>query len=57
MIYSSQRAKDVPDLGALPGQEGPFGHWPELGETDDTDAEDGLVEPAVAVVPPRSRYG
>ncbi|MFJ7146743.1 hypothetical protein ACIQVT_00780 [Streptomyces sp. NPDC100445] len=47
----------MPALGVLTGQRGPFSHWSELGETDDTDAEDGLGEPAAAVVPPPSRYG
>ncbi|MGW5433917.1 hypothetical protein ACWET9_43305 [Streptomyces sp. NPDC004059] len=57
MIYGSHRGKGAPALGALPGQEGPFGHWHELGETGDTDAEDGLGDPAEAVMPPPSRYG
>ncbi|MFF4398501.1 hypothetical protein [Streptomyces sp. NPDC001480] len=57
MIHGSHRAKGAPALGALPGREGPFGHWHEPRETDDTDAEDGLGEPAASVVPPPSRYG
>lgn len=42
MIYGSCRAKGAPTLGALPGQDGPFGHRPAPGKDDDTflDAEE-----------------
>lgn len=46
MIYGCQRAKGAPLLGARPGQDGPFGRWPEAAG-DETDTG----EPAAALVP------
>lgn len=50
MIYGSHRAKGAPVLGALPGQDGPFGHRPVPGEDDDTTL--AVHEPAATVPAP-----
>ncbi len=34
MIYGSHRAKGAPRVGALPGQDGPFGRRPDPAEDD-----------------------
>ncbi|MFD8609730.1 hypothetical protein [Streptomyces sp. NPDC059631] len=45
MIYASHRTKGAPVLGALPGQEGPFGHRPAPGEDEDpAHAEDQAAD-------------
>ncbi|GLW19906.1 hypothetical protein Stsp01_66490 [Streptomyces sp. NBRC 13847] len=51
MIYDIHRVKGTPVLGALPGQDGPFGRRP--GEDDDTKVD--VEKPAAAV--PASRDG
>ncbi|GAA3049074.1 hypothetical protein [Streptomyces glomeratus] len=38
MIYGLHRAKGAPALGALLGEDGPFGRRPVLGEDADTKA-------------------
>ncbi|WP_159057851.1 MULTISPECIES: hypothetical protein [unclassified Streptomyces] len=48
MIYAPHRLKGVPVLGALPGQDGPFGRRPAPGEDDDTGPD---TEEPVAAVP------
>lgn len=48
MIYAFHRTKGAPVLGALPGQDGPFGRQPAPGEDDDTGAD---TEEPVAAVP------
>lgn len=55
MIYTPHRAKGAPVLGALPGQEGPFGRRPAPGEDDDTGVE--AEEPVATVPAPRDRSG
>lgn len=45
MIYASHRAKGAPVLGALPGQEGPFGRRSAPGEDEDlADADDQAAD-------------
>jgi hypothetical protein len=51
MIYGSHRAKSAPVLGALPGQDGPFGHWPDPAEEDDAVTIDAPDDPAAVTVP------
>lgn len=54
MIYGHHRAKGAPMLGALPGQDGPFGRRPAMGEDDDTNADAEELEAAAVVPAPRS---
>lgn len=44
MIYGIHRTKGAPVLGALPGQDGPFGRRPAPDEDDNTDT--AIEEPA-----------
>ncbi|MCX4784527.1 hypothetical protein [Streptomyces sp. NBC_01264] len=44
MIYGIRRTKGAPVLGALPGQDGPFGRRPAADEDDRTDTT--IKEPA-----------
>jgi hypothetical protein len=53
MIYASHRAKGAPVLGALPGQEGPFGRRPAPDEDEDPTGD--VVEQAAHVPAPRAR--
>ncbi|WP_179499970.1 hypothetical protein [Streptomyces sp. WZ.A104] len=53
MIYASHRVKGAPVLGALPGQEGPFGRRPAPGEDEDSLRD--LEERAADVPAPRAR--
>lgn len=48
MIYALHRARGAPTLGALPGQDGPFGRRPAPGEDDDTGVR---AEELTATVP------
>ncbi|MGW8700154.1 hypothetical protein ACWGOK_24965 [Streptomyces eurythermus] len=50
MIYAPHRLKGAPTLGALPGQDGPFGRRPAPGEDDDT--AEHAEEPTVMVPTP-----
>ncbi|MCZ0984376.1 hypothetical protein O1L60_47325 [Streptomyces diastatochromogenes] len=52
MIYASHRAKGAPVLGALPGQEGPFGRRPAPDE--DQDAMGDVEQQAAHVPAPRA---
>ncbi|WP_371591705.1 hypothetical protein [Streptomyces virginiae] len=51
MIYAAHHAKGAPVLGALLGQEGPTGRWPEPGQ-DDTDVDTEGLAPVAAVPAP-----
>ncbi|MCX4530064.1 hypothetical protein OHA79_44080 [Streptomyces sp. NBC_00841] len=55
MIYGHHRAKGAPALGALPGEEGPFGRRPAPVEDDGTDA--GVQGPTTMVPSPRDGSG
>ncbi|MEU5583048.1 hypothetical protein ABZ791_36245 [Streptomyces huasconensis] len=48
MIYGIHRAKGAPALGALPGQDGPFGRRPAPGGEEDTGLD---IEEPTATVP------
>ncbi|MGW7201299.1 hypothetical protein [Streptomyces chryseus] len=56
MIYAIHRVKGAPVLGALPGQDGPFGRRPAPGE-DDTDVDTEELEPVTAVPAPTDESG
>ncbi|MBX9427009.1 hypothetical protein [Streptomyces lateritius] len=56
MIYATHCAKGTPVLGALPGQEGSFGHWLEP-DQHDTDVDAKELEPVAAVPAPTGGSG
>ncbi|MFF5933163.1 hypothetical protein [Streptomyces sp. NPDC012508] len=57
MTYGPHRIEGAPALGALPGQKGPFGRWPEPGVLDDTDTDTVIGESAAEVPVPRDGSG
>ncbi|CUW33403.1 MULTISPECIES: hypothetical protein [Streptomyces] len=54
-MYGYHRTKGAPIVGALPGQDGPFGHRPAPDEDDDALLD--IEEPDAMVPAPRDGSG